>query len=54
MGCLRRTLIHSVKTIEKMRVADEFIEWRLRGAVGQVEQKVEPAQTIENEDVKNG
>ncbi len=27
---------------------------RMSGAVGQVEQKVEPAQTIENEEVKNG
>ena len=55
IGCASGSA-NELMAIAKVSFLEGFKNWlgRMSGAVGQVEQKVEPAQTIENEEVKNG
>ena len=55
IGCASGSA-NELMAIAKVSFLEGFKNWlgRMSGAAGQVEQKVEPAQTIENEEVKNG
>ena len=55
IGCASGSA-NELMSVAKVSLLEGFKSWlgRMSGAVGQVEQKVEPAQTIENEEVKNG
>lgn len=55
IGCASGSA-NELMSVAKVSFLEGFKSWlgRMSGAVGQVEQKVEPAQTIENEEVKNG
>ena len=55
IGCASGSA-NELMAIAKVSFLEGFKNWlgRMSGVAGQVEQKVEPVQTIENEEVKNG